>query len=263
MEIIGYLASVLIGISLGLIGGGGSILTVPVLVYLFGMNPMLATSYSLFIVGSTSFMGAINKYRKGDVNIRAALFFGSASVVTVFLTRTFLIPIIPQTITFGGYSITASFLTMFLFGLLMLVASLYMILDKKKAVVEEECSNCLKFFSLLKYGIGIGLVTGILGAGGGFLLIPALVYFAKLPMQKAVGTSLLIIAFNSLMGFAGDLGHFVIDWTFLSVIATLAILGGFLGGLLSRKISGDKLKKGFGYFVLSMALYILFKELRT
>lgn len=262
MEILGYIASALIGISLGLIGGGGSILTVPVMVYLFGVSPLLATSYSLFIVGFTSLIGSANNFRKGLINMRAALFFGATSIVTVFATRRFIIPIIPKELfTIGDFTVTEPFLTMVLFGLLMLIASISMISDKNEAGSEEECLDCIRFVKLVGYGIGIGLVTGLLGAGGGFLLIPALVFVVKLPMKKAVGTSLLIIALNSLIGFAADLGHFQIEWPFLLTITAIAVAGIFIGGLISRKISGEKLKKGFGWFVLIMGIYIIVKEI--
>lgn len=262
MEIFGYLASALIGISLGLIGGGGSILTVPVMVYLFGVSPLLATSYSLFIVGTTSLIGSVNNFRKGEINTKAALFFGAASIVTVFITRKFLVPHIPKVImTIGGYTVTESFLTMMLFGLLMLLASISMIRDNNGAGPEEECTDCIRFLKLLGYGISIGLITGFLGAGGGFLLIPALVFIIKLPMKKAIGTSLLIIAMNSLIGFLGDLGHFSIDWKFLVTITLIAVAGIFIGGLVSKKIPGEKLKKGFGWFVLIMGVYIIGREI--
>jgi uncharacterized protein len=261
MEIVGYIASLLIGISLGLIGGGGSILTVPVMVYLFGLQPLLATSYSLFVVGSTSLVGAYNNFRKGLVNIKAALLFGASSIVTVFLTRKFLVPAIPKNIiTIGSVALTESLLTMVLFAVLMLVASISMIRNKKVAVEEKECRDCVQFGKLVIYGIVIGLVTGLLGAGGGFLLIPALVLLLKLPMKKAIGTSLMIIAMNSLIGFTGDLGHFSMDWFFLLKITAIAITGIFIGGALSKKIPGDKLKKGFGWFVLVMGIYIIVKE---
>lgn len=261
MEVIAYLASAFIGISLGLIGGGGSILTVPVLVYLFGINPLLATSYSLFIVGSTSLIGAVNNYRKGQVNLKAAFFFGAASIVTVFATRKFIIPIIPEELfTISGYTINTAFATMVFFGILMLTASISMIRTKHDDVQEQKCKDCIKFFKLLGYGIAIGLVTGLLGAGGGFLLIPALVLLLKLPMKKAVGTSLLIIALNSLIGFAGDLGHFQIQWEFLISVGAIATTGLLIGNLISKRIHGAQLKKGFGWFVLVMGMYIILKE---
>lgn len=261
MEVIGYVASLLIGISLGLIGGGGSILTVPVMVYLFGLQPLLATSYSLFVVGSTSLIGAFNNLRKGLVNIKAGLLFGASSIITVFLTRKFIVPAIPKNIaTIGGVTITESLLTMVLFAVLMLVASISMIRKQKLKTEDEECRDCFKFGKLVLYGVTIGLVTGLLGAGGGFLLIPALVFLLKLPMKKAIGTSLMIIALNSLIGFTGDLGHFAIDWIFLLKITLIAITGIFIGSALSKKIPGEKLKKGFGWFVLVMGVYIIVKE---
>ena len=262
MQILGYFASLLIGISLGMIGGGGSILTVPVLVYMFGISPVLSTSYSLFVVGSTSLVGAFNNYRKGFVNIKTALLFGLSSITTVFLTRKFLIPHIPQTLgSIGNFKITQSLVIMVLFAILMVAASLSMIKSKKEETnnitVENKKINLPK---LLSYGITIGLATGFLGAGGGFLLIPTLVLLVKLPMKEAIGTSLFIIALNSLIGFTGDLGHFTIDWFFLFKITCIAIAGIFIGGFMSKKISGDKLKKGFGWFVLVMGIYIIVKE---
>jgi hypothetical protein len=262
MEIAGYLASALIGISLGLIGGGGSILTVPVLVYLFGIHPLLATSYSLFIVGTTSLIGSYNNFKNNLVSVKTALYFGAASIITVFLTRKFLVPNIPHHLfTVGGFEFSSSVFTMVLFAILMLAASISMIKNGNLIAPEKECADCIKFLKLLGYGVAIGVITGILGAGGGFLLIPALVFLVKLPMKKAIGTSLLIIALNSLIGFVGDLGHFQIDWIFLLTISAIAVVGIFMGGLISKKIAGDKLKKGFGWFVLIMGIYILIKEI--
>jgi uncharacterized protein len=262
MEIVGYIASLLIGISLGLIGGGGSILTVPVLVYLFGLQPLVATSYSLFVVGSTSLIGAINNFKKGLVNVKAALLFGSASIITVFLTRKFFVPVIPKNIvTIKGIDVTESLLVMILFAFLMLLSSISMIRNKKIETEQTECKDCFRFTKLLGYGIAIGIVTGLLGAGGGFLLIPALVFLLKLPMKKAIGTSLMIIALNSLIGFTGDLGHFSIDWFFLLKITAIAVIGILIGGTVGKKLQGDKLKKGFGWFVLTMGIYILMKEI--
>ncbi|MDB5119617.1 MAG: hypothetical protein JWN56_835 [Sphingobacteriales bacterium] len=261
MEVFGYIASALIGISLGLIGGGGSILTVPVMVYLFGVSPLLATSYSLFIVGTTSLIGSISNLRKGQISLKTVLFFGASSIITVFIIRKFLIPVIPKYIaTIAGFTVTESFLTMLLFGVLMLLASISMLRDKNWTGPEMEYTDFSKFFKLLSYGISIGLVTGLLGAGGGFLLIPALVLLIKLPMKKAIGTSLLIIALNSLIGFAGDLGHFTIEWKFLMTITLIAAAGIFVGGLIGKKIPGENLKKGFGWFVLLMGIYIIARE---
>ncbi len=257
MHITGYIASLFIGISLGLIGGGGSILTVPVLVYLFGVSPVLATSYSLFIVGSTSLIGAFNSWRKDLVDFRTTLLFGISSILTVFVIRKLIIPNIPEDIIIGSMHFKFSVLTMILFGILMLAASFSMMSNK---VAEHRPHHKKNIGILILYGTGIGLVTGFLGAGGGFLLIPALVLLLHLHMKKAIGTSLLIIALNSLTGFAGDIGHHKTDWLFLLTVSAIAITGIFLGGLFSKKIDGEKLRKVFGWFVLAMGIYIIIKE---
>ncbi len=261
MEIAGYIASLFIGVTLGLIGGGGSILTVPVLVYLFGISPALGISYSLFVVGFTSLIGAINNYRKGFVNFKVAVIFGAASITTVFITRKFIMPHVPNVVVeIGAFKVTYSLLVMLLFALLMLVASTSMIRNKK-TIANEHSSPKKQIGLLLFYGILIGLVTGFLGAGGGFLLIPALVILMKLPMKQAIGTSLLIISMNSLIGFVGDIGRYPIDWKFLLTITSIAIVGVFVGGFFNSKVNAQKLKKGFGWFVLAMGIYILIKEI--
>jgi len=261
MEILAYIASVLIGISLGLIGGGGSILTVPVLVYMFGISPLLSTSYSLFIVGSTSLIGAFSSYKKGAVSVRTALLFGASSITTVFVTRKFLIPLIPkQLFKIGDFQVTEPILTMILFALLMMAASFGMInSDAQKTKYPEKAGD--NYIKLFVFGVGIGLTTGLLGAGGGFLLIPTLVLLLGMPMKKAVGTSLLIIALNSLIGFAGDIGHFEIDWPFLLRITGIAIAGIVFGGMIGKYINSDQLKKGFGWFILLMGIYIITHEI--
>lgn len=261
MEYLGYTASILIGIALGLIGGGGSILTVPVLVYLFGVSPLLSTSYSLFIVGSTSLIGAVNNFKQGFVNVKTALLFGLSSISTVFLIRKFIIPNIPKEVAkIGDFIITENMMMMVLFAILMVIAAIAMINNgktiKENSLVKKK-SNIIK---LLIYGVAIGITTGFLGAGGGFLLIPTLVILVGLPMKEAVGTSLLIIALNSLFGFTGDLGHFDIDWVFLLKITFIAIIGLFIGSKMGKEIESDKLKKGFGFFVLIMGIYIIVKE---
>lgn len=261
MEIAGYLASVLIGLSLGLIGGGGSILTVPVLVYLFGIEPVLATSYSLFIVGSTSLVGAIPKQRQGLVSIKTAIIFGIPSIAAVFATRKFLIPFIPQHLFFiGGFEVTKSIMTMLLFAVLMVAASVSMIRKNHKVNIENG-EQKFNYPMIMLEGTVVGVLTGLVGAGGGFLIIPALVLFSKLPMKLAVGTSLLIIAAKSLIGFTGDLSHFSIDWKLLLWITAAAIAGIFAGNMLNKKIPGERLKKWFGWFVLIMGIYIIIKEL--
>jgi uncharacterized membrane protein YfcA len=259
MEIIGYLASALIGISLGLIGGGGSILTVPVLVYLFHIPPVEATAYSLFIVGITSLVGSYPKYTQGLVNIKTALIFGGPSIFAVFLTRKFLVPSIPDELfTFNSIVVTKSILMMLLFAVLMVFASISMIRDGK---TNQNTTKNMNYTMILVEGSIVGVLTGLVGAGGGFLIIPALVLFTGLPMKEAIGTSLIIIAAKSLIGFTGDLGHFNMNWQLLLTVSFIAIFGILLGNKLSVKIDGAKLKKGFGWFVLTMGFYIIIKEL--
>lgn len=261
MEIAGYIAAALIGISLGVLGGGGSILTMPVLVYLFRISPSLATSYSLFVVGSTSLVGAFNNYKKGFVSIKTALLFGVSSIVTVFLTRKFLVPLIPKKFEIGTVILTESFLIMCLFAVLMVFAAISMLKSKTRETEDTIDENRVHVSKLFFHGVAIGIVTGFLGAGGGFLLIPTLVLLGHIPMKEAIGTSLLIIALNSLIGFTGDIGHFEIDWFFLSKLTAIAVAGIFAGGYLGKKISGEKLKRAFGWFVLVMGIYIIIKEL--
>lgn len=262
LEIFGFSASILIGISLGLIGGGGSILTLPVLVYLLHLNPVISTAYSLFIVGSTSLVGAFNYMRKDLVNYRAALVFAVPSFITVFLTRKYLVPAIPATLfSVNGFEITKDIAIMIFFALVMLAAAYSMINDKKKP--DDNTNAALKFnYPLIAIeGAVVGLLTGIVGAGGGFLIIPALVLLARLPMKMAVGTSLLIIAAKSLIGFMGDMANMQIDWAFLFEFTALSIVGIFVGSYMAKFIPGEKLKKSFGWFVLAMGVYIITKEL--
>jgi uncharacterized membrane protein YfcA len=260
--IIGFAAAILIGVSLGLIGGGGSILTVPVLVYILGVNPVLATAYSLFVVGSTSLVGAGTYMKKGLVNYKTALVFAIPSFIAVFLTRKFLVPALPDPLfTVGEAIITKNIGIMVFFALIMLAASYSMITAKKCVDCDEGEPVVFNFPMIALEGSVVGVITGIVGAGGGFLIIPALVLLAKLPMKLAVGTSLLIIAAKSLIGFLGDLSTQTIDWQLLLIFTSLSIVGIFIGSALSKKINEEILKTGFGWFVLVMGIYIITKEL--
>jgi uncharacterized protein len=263
MEILGYLAAVLIGISLGMIGGGGSILTVPALVYLMGTAPVDATAYSLFIVGATALVGAFQKYRDGLIHMKAAIFFGIPSILAVFLTRAFVMPAIPEVIgTFAGFSISKDLFIMLVFAILMVIASITMIRGSKNETASDvNVKHTFNLPLIFLEGALVGMLTGFVGAGGGFLIIPALVLLAKLPMKTAIGTSLLIIAAKSLIGFTGDIVHLKIDWTLLGIFTSLAVAGIFLGNRLGHKTNDQQLKKAFGWFVLIMGIYIIYREL--
>lgn len=264
MEILGYIASILIGLSLGMVGSGGSILTVPVLVYLMGVNPSLATTSSLFIVGTTSLVGGIRAYTKKTVDFRAVTEFGIPSILSIFITRHFLLPALPDILFhINNFAVSKEIFLMVLFAILMLAASVTMIRNNPTAettVAENEAGRQHKVVPLMILGLLIGMITGLLGAGGGFLIIPALVLFLKLPMRTAVGTSLLIIAINSLFGFLFSLKQFEYNWLLLISFTVLAIGGLFIGSRIADKIPGPALKKGFGWFVLIMGIYIIIKE---
>ncbi len=256
------MASILIGVSLGLIGGGGSMLTLPVLVYLWGINPIVSTAYSLFVVGTTSLVGSINYMRHHQVNYKAAVLFALPSFLSVFLTRTYLVPWIPDPVfTTDTVVLSKSMAVMLFFALIMLVASYSMIRDRQKAVSPAQSPLQFNYSSIAVNGLLVGLLTGIVGAGGGFLIIPAMVLLIRLPMKTAVGTSLLIIAANTLLGFWGDVASLSIDWPFLLKFTALSVLGIFIGTYLTRFIAGEKLKKAFGWFVLLMGVYIISHEL--
>ncbi len=263
MEIIGYIAALIIGISLGMVGGGGSILTVPVLVYLLKVDPSLATTYSLFIVGITSLVGGARAYINKLVDVKSVIEFGLPSIVSVFITRHFILPSIPSRLfSIGNFQVTKDIFLMVIFAVLMLAASYFMIRnpgqDDKNNVEEERHKNT---GLLVLMGLSVGVITGLLGAGGGFLIIPALVLFLKLPMKTAVGTSLLIISINSIFGFLISLNQFEYDWKLLISFTTIAIVGILIGNQLAEKVSATTLKKWFGWLVLIMGIYILIKEL--
>ncbi len=268
MEIFGYVSSVFMGLSLGMIGGGGSILTVPILVYLFSISPEVATAYSLFIVGSTAFVGGIFYYKKGDVDLKTGFVFALPSFIGVYLTRAYVMRAIKSPIiSYGDFILTKPVLIMFVFALLMLAASFSMIKTPKNIDLSNEIKSqavsTKKIFLIALEGLIVGGVTGFVGAGGGFLIIPALVILVGMPMKKAVGTSLFIIASKSLIGFIGDLQQqSIIQWNLIILITMIAALGLILGTFISKNISEKNLKRGFGYFVLIMGSGILLDQLR-
>jgi uncharacterized protein len=260
MEFIGYGVSILIGVVLGLMGGGGSILSIPVLVYLFGVEPVMATAYSLFIVGTTSFVAAIPKYKEHLVNLKTGFLFGIPSILSMFITRKWIVPALPDPLfTTQSFSLSKGDFILGLFAVLMVLASFSMIRGNQQKS-HPRLVAVVKWHWVVLQGILIGFLTGLVGAGGGFLIIPALVLLTGLNIKVAVGTSLFIIAINSLMGFAGDLLNHAMDWPLLIKITALAIAGTFIGNSFSRKISQEKLKKGFGWFTLAVGAWILVKE---
>lgn len=263
MEIIGYFLAMIVGVTLGLFGAGGSILTLPVLYYVFGVEAELGTAYSLFIVGTTALAGAVPNMRKRTINYQAAILFSIPSLITVYMTRAYILPVIPYEIaTFGDFVLEKDMALLTLFSVVMIMAAISMIRSRKTK--EDPNGHPIKYNypMIVLEGAIIGVVTGLVGAGGGFLIIPALVLFAKLPMRMAVGTSLLIISIKSLFGFIGDVqSGQPLDWTFLFIFTSMTIVGILVGGFLSKFIATEKLKGAFGWFVLAMGLLILFEEL--
>jgi len=260
MELLGYVSSAFMGLVLGLIGGGGSILTVPILVYLFGLTPVVATGSSLFVVGTTAMTGVLRFAKSGNLRIREGLFFALPSVVGVLVARRILLPLVPAHLfEIGGMVVTKDILLMLLFAALMLVASLKMLRSSGAPVVGTK-PETMNVPGVILRGFLVGLVTGFIGAGGGFLIVPALVFLLGLKMSEAVGTSLLIIALNSLVGFFGSLGAEPLHWQILLPITALAVGGLFLGGKLQKKFSEAQLKKSFGWFVLIVGGFILLDQ---
>ncbi|QDO95556.1 sulfite exporter TauE/SafE family protein [Formosa sediminum] len=260
LHVFGYVGALIVGLVLGLTGGGGSILTVPILVYLLMFNPVTATAYSLFIVGVSSSFGAFKNFQKGLVDLKIAAVFAIPAFTMVYLTRKFIIPAIPKAMfNIGGFLVTKDIFIMVMFAIMMVTASVTMLKPKAN---HEKVKGYRKLSNLLIFNqaIVIGFFTGIVGAGGGFIIIPALIILGNLSMKKAVGTSLFIIAINSLIGFIGDIGNIEIDWIFLLTFTAIAVVGIFLGSYISNYIPGKKLKKGFGWFVLVMGIYIIIKE---
>lgn len=258
IQLLGYIGALVVGLVLGLIGGGGSILTVPLLVYLLSYNPVVATAYSLFVVGTTSMVGTYQKHKKGLVDFKTGLAFSFPSFIAVYLSRRYLVSGIPDTLlTIGNYTLTKDMGIMVFFGLIMILASYSMIKTRKD---NNTLAKNQAYYKTFFQGIIIGGITGVIGAGGGFLYVPALVLWANIPMKKAVGTSLVIVTINSLMGFIGDVQTLEIEWAFLLTFTLISIVGIIIGVFLSKFISGKKLKKSFGIFTLIMAIYIVYRE---
>lgn len=263
-EILAYTLALVIGAVLGLIGGGGSILTVPVFVYILGFKEELATAYSLFVVGIVALVGAVKFIQKKEADLKTAIVFAIPAIPAVYLTRKYVVQAIPEVIfTSGDFQLTRGMFMMLLFAVVMVIAGISMVKRKKdNSAIESPDKPRYNFPMIFLEGIVVGVVTGLVGAGGGFLIVPALVIFAKIPMKMAVGTSLVIIAAKSLLGFLGDLGQgYNIDWNFLVLFSVISIVGVIVGAYFNSKVPAKQLKKGFGWFVLAMAVVILTKEM--
>lgn len=253
-----------IGLLLGLLGGGGSILTVPALVYLMHLDPVVATAYSLFIVGISSLTGALRYVKHNYYSLKFALLFGLPSMAAVFATRTWLVPALPdELISTTLFVLTKQQFLMGLFAVLMLFTGIPMIgilRQKSKPQKQANSAKKLNLFVVFSQGSFVGLMAGLVGAGGGFLIVPALNLLAKLDIKKSIGTSLIIIAANSLFGFAGDALHRTMEWDILLPFAAITIAGVLVSTAYIEQINSEKLKKGFGYLTLMMAVYIVVKE---
>lgn len=262
MEYVGFIISIFIGITLGVFGSGGSILAVPVLVYIFNIEPVLATLYSLFIVGSTSFIGSLNYFKNKLINFKIVLLFGIPSVIFVLISRKIVLPAIPERLFYiGHFLFSKNIAIMILFATLMIIASYCMIKKGIENMIPNAQLEKPNYILLISQGSFVGMLTGLIGAGGGFLIIPALILLMKVNIKEAIGTSLVIISLNSLIGFLSDAGQTEINWYFLFKFLFFSVLGIFIGMALSRKINNDKLKPYFGYFILTMGIVIIIKEL--
>lgn len=261
MELLGYFSALIMGSVLGLVGGGGSILAVPILVYLLNIAPSAATGYSLFVVGISALFGAIQYTRSGLIDFKIGSIFAVPAFIGVYLARKFIVPALPEIVfTVGSREITKDSFILSVFAVVMLVAAYSMV--RKKSNSSASRKKPINIPLVAFEGVTVGLITGFVGAGGGFLIIPALVVLAGLDMKIAVGTSLFIIAAKSLIGFIGDIqSNPSIDWKLLVVFSLISVLGIFLGTQLSKKISSEKLKPAFGWFVFVMGGWILTKEL--
>ena len=251
----------IMGSVLSLLGAGGSILTMPVLVYLFSIPAVEATSYSLLLVGFTALLGSIGYFRQGTIDIKTAIIFGIPSILGVLLARHYLLPAIPSEFKLG-ILITKDFVIMFVFSVLMILAALMMMKKNNPKKDDNQDIPKNKFALVMLEGLVVGGVTGFVGAGGGFLIIPALVLLAGLEMKIAVGTSLIIIALKSIIGFGGDvIGGFQTDWIFVFYVMIATLVGVLVGNFLSRKFTGEQLKKYFGIMVLVIGFYIVTEQI--
>jgi hypothetical protein len=249
MPLIGLLLAALIGLSLGLLGGGGSILTVPIFVYVLGYGAKPAIGMSLAVVGATSLVGAAGHWRAGNLDPRLALLFGGVAMVGSFLGARLAL-------------FVSGTVQLALFAAVMLVAAVFMFRDRRPAAATAPGAGRDRraLATLALVGLGVGALTGLVGVGGGFLIVPALVLLAGLPMKQAVGTSLLVIAMNSASGFLGYLGQVPVDWPVVLAFTAIATGGILAGARLVRYVSQRMLRRSFAVFLVAMGLFILYQN---
>ena len=245
--LLGILLAALIGLSLGLLGGGGSILTVPIFVYVLGLGAKEAIAMSLAVVGATSLFGAVGHWRAGSVNLRVAGIFGVVAMAGTYLGARL-------AIYFSGAAQLA------LFAVVMLAAAVFMFRPQRLPVGMESTGKAMPLALIVVEGIAVGILTGLVGVGGGFLIVPALVLLGKVPMKQAVGTSLLVIAMKSAAGFVGYLGQVAMDWTFMGTFTAVSIAGILLGTWLVRFVPQHALQRAFAVFLLLMGGFILYQN---
>lgn len=250
MLVLGFALAALIGLSLGLLGGGGSILTVPILVYVLGFEAKQAIAMSLAVVGGTAAVGGIRHWQAGNVDWRVAALFGVVATAGTYLGARL-------AVFFSG----AAQLT--LFAVVMLVAAVFMFRDRSPGVRSTGPRGIGATILIVLEGLAVGILTGLVGVGGGFLIVPALVLLARMPMKLAIGTSLVVIAAKSFGGFLGYLGQVEIPWGFLGGFTAVATAGIFVGAHLIRYVSQERLKRAFAVFLVVMAIFILYRNRTT
>ncbi|MFN0276316.1 MAG: sulfite exporter TauE/SafE family protein [Chitinophagales bacterium] len=263
MELIGYICAVIVGVSLGVLGAGGSILTIPILIYLFKIDPLHATTYAFFIVGTTALVGAIENIRKGNVQIMPAIYFAITGSIVIYIIRNYVLHNIPD-VLFSVYNIiiTKDIFILLFFAVVMAIAGISMILQSRRNVSGEKTLSHVSVPKLIALGFLVGVIVAFAGVGGGFLITPALTLFAGQNIKKAIGTSLCIISLNSFTGFFSSFHlHDGTDWGFLFLFVLLTGAGVFAGMYITRRIDSMKMKRIFGWFVLAMSVFILAKEL--
>ena len=263
LHVLGYIGAFVVGLVLGIIGSGGSILSMPILVYLFKLNAVTASAYSLFIVGVTALTGSFQNFKKKLINYRTTILFLMSAVISVYVTRKYLIGLIPEVILSNNFiTIKKDQIIMIVFGILMLVAGYFMIKRTPKTIIKFKKTKTIAPNKLLIFFEGsiVGFLTGLVGAGGGFIIIPILVILSDLKMKSAVATSLLIISTKSLIGFIGDIQNLIIEWNFLLIFTTISVFGIIIGQIISKKIKGNHLKKIFGSLVFIIGIFVLLWE---